>query len=79
MMYIIAVTTRWMSDYCFGVGRAWFGIGFALHRPRIVVEIWRGSTRLRAHPVECAESIKMTDCQGSEVFCLHRRSWMIWE
>jgi hypothetical protein len=25
-----------------------FGIGFALHRPRIVVEIWRGSTRLRA-------------------------------
>lgn len=38
-----------MSDYCAGVvGR----IGLALHRPRIAVEIWRGSTRLRVNPVE---------------------------
>ena len=34
------------------------GIGFALRRPRIVVEIWRGSTRLMAHPVEWAEKYK---------------------
>jgi predicted sugar kinase len=49
MMNIVGIVAmRWMSDYCSAVGRAWFGIGFALRRPRIAVEIWRGSTRLRA-------------------------------
>lgn len=75
MTCIIIIATRWMSDYCSAVGRAWFGIGFALQRPRIVVEIWRGSTRLRAHPVECAESIKIDwFVRALKLFCLYIRS-----